>query len=160
LLARLVSLARLALSAGMQKREFLRRHARASSALARGFLQERARLLVSPIGLDAAVQTLLGRGLCSGEEALDLGRAILRRLREVLREEGRASALETCVDAPTEDQAADAHEPDRLSPLFAAGPTCWDAAAEVTAQLRTAGELHDTEDGGTAVVFLPAKLPT
>ena len=26
--------------------------------------------------------------------------------------------------------------------------------------MRTAGELHDAEDGGTAVVFLPAKLPT
>src|SRR5262249_24052460 len=102
LLGRLKSLARLALSAGLQKREVLRRHTRASPALARAFLHERARLLVSPIGLDAAVQALLGQGLCCGEEALELGRAILHRLCEVLREEGRASALETCVDAPLE----------------------------------------------------------
>src|SRR5262249_56178045 len=69
LLERLKSLARLALSAGLQKREFLRRH-----APTRGFLPERARLLVSPVGLDAAVQTLLGRGLCSDDEALALRR--------------------------------------------------------------------------------------
>ncbi|MBI1917984.1 MAG: hypothetical protein HYS12_25100 [Planctomycetes bacterium] len=159
LLVRLKSLARLALSAGLQKREFLRRHVRASPALVRGFLQERARLLVSPIGLDAAVQALLGRGLCSGEEPLDLGRAILRRLREVLREEGRASALETCVDAPTEDLAPDAHEAGPLTPVLASGPTCWDAGAEVTAQMQATGELHAAAEGGTAVVFLPAKLP-
>jgi hypothetical protein len=155
LLERLKSLARLALSAGLQKREFLRRH-----APTRGFLPERARLLVSPVGLDAAVQTLLGRGLCSDEEALELGRAILRRLREVLREEGRASALETCVDAPADDPATHPHAPAPLSGASAAGPTGWDAAAPVTTQLRATGELHAATEGGTAVVFLPAELPT
>jgi len=152
LLERLKSLARLALSAGMQKREFLRRHAQT-----RGFLPERARLLVSPVGLDAAVQTLLGRGLCSDEDALELGRAILRRLREVLREEGRASALETCVDAPA------THTLDRgplSSATLAAGPTCWDTVAPVTTQLHAAGELHAAAEAGTAVVFLPAEPPT
>jgi len=153
LLERLKSLARLALSAGLQKREYLRRHART-----RGFLPERARLLVSPIGLDAAVQTLLGRGLCSDEEALEFGRAILRRLREILREEGRASALETCVDAPADDPATHSLDPGPLLPAtLAAGPTCWDVAGPVPAQLHAAGELHAAAEGGTAVVFLPGE---
>ena len=76
LLERLKSLARLALGAAVQKRDFLRRHSRACPGLARGFLLDRARLLVAPLGLDAAVQTVLGRALCSGGEALELGGAI------------------------------------------------------------------------------------
>src|SRR5262249_22596442 len=49
-LEKLKSLARLALSAAVQKREFLRRHAEECPALARGFLLERARLVVAPVG--------------------------------------------------------------------------------------------------------------
>ena len=149
LLERLKSLARLALSAAAQKRDFLRRHSRACPSLARGFLLDRARLLVVPIGLDAAVQTVLGRTLCSGGEALELGRAILRRLKEILRQEGRASALETCLDSPT---AGTDHQPLAAAP----GVTCWDEAAAVRAQLHTLGELHTAAEGGSGIVFLPA----
>jgi hypothetical protein len=154
LLERLKSLARLALSAALQKREFLRRQARTCSALGRGFLLDRARLLVVPIGLEAAVQGLLGRALCAGEPALDLGRAILRRLKEVLQQEGRASALETCLDSPMAEE-----EPfgDKAAADFAEGITCWDETAAVRAQLHAIGELHAAAEGGTGVVFLPAE---
>ena len=54
-----------ALSAALQKREYLRRRVRQCPGLGRGFLLERARLLVTPLGLDEAVTTLLGQGLCA-----------------------------------------------------------------------------------------------
>jgi hypothetical protein len=139
-LDKLGSLARLALSAALQKREFLRLQARRHPALTSGFLLERARLLVAPLGLDDAVQALLGQGLCAADESLQLGRAILTRLREVLRNEGRASTLETCLDA-TES--------------LTSGPTCWAPQAAVKAQLRAVGALHGAAGGGSGVVFLP-----
>jgi ATP cone domain-containing protein len=154
LLERLKSLARLALSAALQKREFLRRQARTCSALGRGFLLDRARLVVVPVGLDEAVQGLLGRALCTSEPALDLGRAILRRLKEFLQQEGRASALETCLDSPVWEGG---HTGGEAAAASAAGITCWDEAAAVRAQLHAIGELHAAAEGGTGVVFLPAE---
>jgi transcriptional regulator NrdR family protein len=161
-LERLKSLARLALSAALQKRDFLRQHSRAHPALSRGFLLERARLLVAPLGLDRAVQTLLGHGICSGEAGVALGRAILCNLLDVLREEGRASALEVCIDAPP----AMSGLPDPLPtgesaslaspPAGVVSPTGWDPAAPVKAQMMALGELHAAAEGGTGVVFLPA----
>ena len=150
LLERLKSLARLALSAALQKREFLRRQVASCPGLGRGFLLDRARLLVVPVGLEGAVRALLGRPLCAGEAALDFGRAILRRLKEVLREEGRASALEACLDSPL-------WEAESAGLAGAAGITCCDEAAAVRAQLHAAGELHAAAEGGTGVVFLPAE---
>lgn len=155
LLERLRSLARLALSAAQQKRDFLRRQTGVCPALTRGFLLERSRLLVVPVGLDQAVQTLLGRGLCSGGEALELGCEILQRLKDVLRQEGRVSALQTCLGSAAwgEESASDG------SPALAAGITCWEEAAPVRAQLRTIGELHTAAEGGTGTLFLPADPP-
>jgi hypothetical protein len=140
---KLGSLARLALSAAVQKREFLRQHRPDTT---RGFLLERARLVAAPVGLEHVVRAFVGRGLCEGKPALDLARQIVQRLHEVLRADGRACLLETCLDAPplgfglTEE---------------AAGLTAWDAEAEMKQQLRTAGLLHATAEMGTAAVFLP-----
>src|SRR5262249_22202635 len=84
-LQKLRSLARLALSAAGQKRAYLRRVTSEPVApeLSQGFLLDRARLLVTPIGLEAVVRTLTGRGLCSGGTALDLGKQIVQRLRDI-----------------------------------------------------------------------------
>jgi hypothetical protein len=154
LLERLKSLARLALSAALQKREFLRRQVSACPGLGRGFLLDRARLLVVPVGLEGAVQGLLGRTLCAGEAALEFGRAILRRLKEILRAEGRTSALETCLDSPV-------WETETAGMAGAAGVTCCDETAAVRAQLHAIGELHAAAEGGTGVAFLPAEpLPS
>ncbi len=54
---KLASLARMAVSAGAQKRKYLRRHAEGTH-LGRGFLLDRARLAVVPLGLDAIVRSL------------------------------------------------------------------------------------------------------
>jgi hypothetical protein len=94
-LIRLGSLARLALSAAVQKRAFLRR---AAISLGRGFLLDRAVLVVMPLGLDEVVGRFTARSLVQGGEALDLARRILLRLRDVLMQDGRLVGLETCLE--------------------------------------------------------------
>jgi hypothetical protein len=99
-LEKLGSLARMALSAGVQKREFLRKHAASRPGLNSGFLLERARLGAVPVGLEAAVHALLGQRLHESQEALDLARQTIDRLREALVRDGRSRHLEACLDGP------------------------------------------------------------
>jgi hypothetical protein len=143
-LHKLGSLARLALSAAVRKREFLRRRRPDSN---REFLLERGRLVAVPVGLDQAVAALTGQGVCAGDAALGLARQTVRRLREVLRQDGLARNLETCLDGPP--GPALAGDGDRL------GLTPWDGAAPPREQLRAAGELHAAAGAGTAVLHLP-----
>jgi hypothetical protein len=153
-LQKLGSLARLALSAAVQKRDFLRRHTADRPALTRGFFLDRARLMVAPVGLDAAVRMLTGKGLCDGKTP-EFGRQIVQRLREVLHEDGRSCLIDTCLDAPAEftfDAAPG-------EPSAVAGLTPWDTTAPVKAQLRAAGVLHAAAEGGTAAVQLDAERP-
>ncbi len=149
---KLGSLARLALSAAAQKREFLRTRAADRPALGRGFLLERARLVVAPVGLEAAVRSLTGRGLCDGK-APELARRIVSRLRDVLRQDGRACLIDAAVDGPggfAFERSANESVPSE----GVAGLTAWDAAASVKAQLRASGVLHGPAEGGTAAVLL------
>jgi hypothetical protein len=152
---KLPSLARLALSAGVQKRAFLRRDA----ALSNGFLLDRARLVVAPVGLDAAVRRLAGAGLCDGAGPVELGRRLVQRLLDVLRRDGRAAHLETCLDGPatfTLHEGADGAPADAAE---AAGLSPWDEAAAVKAQCRAAGALHAAPEGGALALFPPAGRP-
>jgi hypothetical protein len=168
-LQRLGSLARLALSAGVQKREFLRRQERTRAerppdapAVTSGFLLDRARLVVAPVGLDRVVETFTGRGLTAGGASLDFGRQVVQRLRDVLRQDGRASHLETCLDGPFDLQLGDPSSnagvpwPDAEQ---AAGLTAWDSAAPVKSQLRAAGALHAAAEHGTLALFVPEERP-
>jgi hypothetical protein len=154
-LQKLGSLARLALSAAVQKRDFLRRQSADRPALGRGFHLERARLMVAPVGLESAVRALTGKGLCDGK-APEFARQVVQRLRDVLREDGRACLLDTCLDAPA-GFALDG--PGGGEPSAVAGLTPWDAAAPVKAQLRAAGGLHAVAEGGTAAVLLAEERP-
>jgi hypothetical protein len=131
-LRKLGSLARWAASAAAQKRNFVRQHQPAGAALSRGFLLDRARVLVTPLGLDAAVRRLCGAGLCAGKNALDLGRRILAHLREVLAGESQRRPVGAALEAPDE---------------------AWDAPPEQ--QLRAAGRLHAVTGAGTAQLLLP-----
>jgi hypothetical protein len=154
-LQKLGSLARLALSAAAQKRDFLRRHSEGRPGLRRGFLLERARLVVVPVGLEAVVHALAGRGLSAGT-GLELARQILRRLREVLEQDGRASHLETCLDSA----AALSLEGDAvLSAEQVAGLTPWDATLPPRQQVKAAGHLHGVAEGGTAAILVPQDQP-
>jgi hypothetical protein len=149
---KLGSLVRLALSAGVQKRAFLRRRERERTALVpegpaitRGFLLDRARLIVAPVGLDAVVRTFTGHGLAAGGAALDLGRSIVRRLRAVATEDGGRIPLQTCIDGPADFRLDSA--------LGVVGLTPWEPAATVREQLRGAAAVH--AEAGTLALFIP-----
>ncbi len=157
-LSKLGSLARLALSAGVQKREYLRRLERSrprpstdAPALTSGFLLDRACLLVAPVGLDQVVHSFIKKGLSAGGAALDFGRQILQRLRDVLRQDGRNAHLDTCLDGPFHFQLAD----ELMEAGTVAGLTPWDATAALKSQLRSAGVLHGIAEHGTMALFLP-----
>ncbi len=158
-LHKLGSLARLALSAGAQKRDFLRRHSRGRPAVTRGFLLDRARLVVVPVGLGALIRDLLGQELCAGGPGLDFARQVLQRLREALRQDGQGRRLETCLDSATGfslDEAQDAAPSVPCAPPpRIAGLTAWEPAAPPKHQLRAAGTLHAAAEMGTAAVLLP-----
>jgi hypothetical protein len=149
-LRKLTSLARLALSAGVQKRAFLRQRERVRN----GFLVDRARLVVAPVGLDEVVRTFTGDGLVGGGPALGFGRQIVTRLRDVLTQDGRQAALETCLDGP----ASFTLSGDVPAPAGVAGLTPWGPAA-VRDQLRAAGALHAVTGCGTLALFVPDKNP-
>jgi hypothetical protein len=151
LLTKLGSLARLALSAATQKRDFLRRVGVERPALLRGFLLGRARLIVAPLGLETLLQAFPGMSASAG---LDFTRQIIERLQSVLTQDGQVRRLETCLDAPAGAFPADASD-GRL----AAGLTARDATAPVKGQLQAAGALHAVAGSGTALVHFPEGKP-
>jgi hypothetical protein len=150
---KLGSLARLALSAAVQKRDFLRRHGGAD--LRRGFVLERARLVVVPIGLESAVRALTGRGLCDGKPP-DLARDIVRRLGDVLRHDGASALIDATVDGAAGFVLERSVRPrsGEMTLEHVAGVTAWEPAAAAKVQLRAAGALHSVTGSGTAAVLL------
>ncbi len=155
-LQKLGSLTRLALSAAACKRDFLRRQAVGRGEITRGFLLDRARLVVTPVALEDVVRTVTGSAVCAARPALDLARRIVQRLREVLRQDGPGYQLDACLDGPRlfslEEDAPGTQAPLRQ----VAGITPWDGTAPAKAQLRAAAALHGAADGGTAALHLPA----
>jgi hypothetical protein len=135
LLKKLASLARLALSVGHARREYLRRNAR--PVVTRGFLLDRARLVVTPLGLDAAVQAVTGQGAADGSAGLEFSRQILQSLYATLQND-LAGQLPACLDSPPLGLSAD---------VESAGPT-------PRQQIRAAGVQHTAAGAGTAVVQL------
>ena len=142
-LKKLGSLARLALSAAVQKREFLRRQDYFKS----GFILDRARLIVAPIGLEAVVRRFAAASLCSA--GLELGKQIVQTLRDVLRRDGGLSRLETCLDGPDDFRLG--ADPPTVETV--AGLTAWDDAAPLKSQWRSSGALQAIAEGGTAALF-------
>jgi hypothetical protein len=140
---KLTSLARMAVSAGAQKRKYLRRHAE-GTALTRGFLLDRARLAVVPLGLDAVVREISGQAAAASPLSLDLACQLVRDLHEHLQAAGRTSHLEVGLDSP--GPALDSRDP---------GLSCADAAVSVDRQFAAAGALHAVAGQGTARVIVP-----
>jgi hypothetical protein len=131
-LRKLASLARWAVSAAVQKRQFLRQRHPHSAELSKGFMLDRARLLVAPIGLETAVRRLTGAGLCDSKASLEIGRRLMQHLVDVLEVEGRRRLVDGVLEPPVEWLAAAAEQ-----------------------QLRVAGRLHAVSGTGTALVVLP-----
>jgi hypothetical protein len=146
-LSKLASLARLALSAAVQKRSFLRQSIPAVSA---GFLLDRARLVVTALGFDDVVRKFTGNGLLAGGACSEFAKDILVNLRNVLRRDGRRALLDTCVDSRIVVPPADGS--DRLGPVAAMMPTKSIPFADL---LKAAGSLQAAADGGTLRLFLP-----
>ncbi|MCS6849574.1 MAG: ATP cone domain-containing protein [Gemmataceae bacterium] len=95
-LTKLASLTRLAVSAGVQRRDFLRRCASEHVGPARGFVLERARLLVVPMGLAVAARQFTPR--TAAADPSTVAHQIWHRLQEVLMSDGRSRRLDTCMD--------------------------------------------------------------
>jgi hypothetical protein len=140
-LRKLGSLARLAISAAAQKRDFLRR---ARPALASGFLLERARLVVTPVGLESATRLFSGR-----DDNLTFAGQVVQELHDVLARECAGRQLESSLDSPLPGLLA-GHE---------AGLTPWEASASPRPRLRTAGALHAIPRAGTARLRIAQALP-
>ncbi len=130
-LVKLGSLTRMAVSAGVQKRDYLRRH---NALVLREFLLDRARLVVQPVGLDAVVQALAGQCIGDGPRALELAQQIVASLAANLRCDGRGANLEGCVDGD-----------------FGSA----ESTLSFHAKLKSAGAFHESAGMGTAVLPLP-----
>jgi hypothetical protein len=145
-LEKLGSLARIAVSVGVQKREFLRKQATGRPAITRGFLLDRARLMVVPVGLEPAVRSMLGSGLGTSQETLDYARQTVERLGAALESDGRSRHLDVCLDGPVSFLS------ESPAGVDAAGLT---VQAPPLEQLRVADSLY----AQTVVVLLPAERP-
>jgi hypothetical protein len=148
-LQKIASLARMALSAGVQKRDFLRRVAAGRPALTRGFLLDRARLVVVPVGLEEVVYAFTGASV-SDAGGLDLARGIVERLHQVLYADGQARRLHVKLDSSLGGWGPSAGS---------VGLSAWNPAATVKNQLKAAGTLHSVAESGTASVCLPSETP-
>jgi hypothetical protein len=160
-LHKLGSLARIAVSAGVQKREYLRRLERSwnadAAALGNGFILDRARLVAVPVGLECVVRMLTGHGAGEEPHALALGCEIIRRLAEALDNAGRQVHLDTWLDGSFDFSIANTPGTERFPAADnAAGVTGWDPALVVAEQLRVAGALHEAAGAGTMALFAPA----
>jgi hypothetical protein len=96
-LEKLPSLARLAVSAGGQKRAYLRRQA---SALTREFLLDRAAVRIEPLGMATVLQQLLGVAAPISKPARVLVRKILLALQSPLAACRKRTGLDVMLDAP------------------------------------------------------------
>jgi hypothetical protein len=153
-LQKLGSLTRLAISAAIQKRDYLRRWGR--PGVQRGFLLDRARLVVVPVGMHDLVQRSAGLSPKSGP---DLGTRIVQGLGQVLREEGQRRRLECSVDSAPEFRLDD--HTTYLEAAKVAGLSAWEPRAPLEDQISEVGPWHAAAGAGTAAVLLdPDRLPT
>jgi hypothetical protein len=144
---RLGSLARLALSAAVRKRDYIRQQAKQRGVdVSSGFLLDRARFVVVPLGLDEVVTQFTGWSLASGGSSLELAKKITTRLAEVLHQDGRGAQMDVCLDGPTTFT---------LEGEPIAGVTCFDQTASLRSQLRACGALHAITGTGTLALYLP-----
>jgi hypothetical protein len=137
LLAKVMSLARLAASAGVQKRDFLRRHGRHERP---AFLLDRAHVALYFIGLQSVAAQMVPRNSTDTVLFASFGQELFRRLETTLVQEARVIHLRSVVDDPPRQEV---HEPPP-------------AGLEWKALLKQAGRRHAACNRGTAVLPLAA----
>jgi hypothetical protein len=147
-LKKLGSLARLAISAAVQKRAFLRKQSRPWPA----FLVDRARLVVAPVGLETLTLAMTDKHLCD-PAGLALGQRVVQTLASVVQQDGRSRQIDAVIDGPDSCRVTDDGTA-LTSATIVAGLTSWDRHALPRDQLRAAGALHALSGSGLAVVFI------
>jgi hypothetical protein len=98
-----------------------------------------------PVGLDEVVEQFTGWGMSNGGESLDLGRSLVRRLREALAHDGRLAQIDCQIDGPAGF---------RLEGDGVAGLTPWDGRASLRGQVRAGSALHAGNGGGSLALFV------
>ncbi|MCI0741696.1 MAG: hypothetical protein L0Y72_21905 [Gemmataceae bacterium] len=99
-LDKLPTLVRMAVRAGVQKRNFLRRRSDAVPALGRTFLVDRARLLLVPRGL-AMVETALQAGSGPSRVPLEFARRVADAIESAAQHESKTTSMEVVVGEST-----------------------------------------------------------
>jgi hypothetical protein len=137
----------LALSAAVQKREFLRRHERGWPP----FLIERARLVAVVRGLAAPVEHFYGQPPGQGGPALEFAREVIGGLRALIRREGEACRIDAVVDsAPPASRFGLENETAHIPTHAAVEGT----HTSLRNRIKAAGSLHGVLEAGTATVTL------
>lgn len=156
-LKKLGSLARLAITAAVQKRRFLNRYQRARTS----FLVDRARLVVIPVGLEFVAKNFTEENRTPGPSGAECSPRIIRSLSEILREEGPRYNLESVLDSPPnaavwpvlgQGSPFNLIDAGCSSPNLEtiAGLTGWNEAISPRDQLQIAGAIHAITETGTA----------
>jgi len=163
-LQKLGSLARLAITAAVQKRRFITRYRRKQPA----FLVDRARLAVVPVGLESVTRRYTGQSILLGNAGADFACRIIRGLGETLREEGSIYNLEAVLDSAPSHEAWPVMG--RLTHFEVAGQgsqltlpnieevaglTTWNKDLTPAQQIQAGGLLHALVGAGTQWVLLP-----
>ena len=143
-LAKLPSLIRMGVAAGVQCRNYLRRQPH----LQAGFVTERAPWQVAPIGLDAVVAKLLGADMTTSPNALDFGVRIVQTMLTCLNQEARQTHLEVPLENGSTKASSDSE-------------ACWGmmtglAGVTPQRQLQAVAALHQAAEGGFAWIRLHA----
>jgi hypothetical protein len=146
-LRKIGTLARLARSAGHSKQDFLRHRSR--PAVTGGFLLDRARLIVVPVGLETVVHRFTGQTVAADGSGPDFARQVLAHLREALAHD-KPRTMDAGLDSappllPANLQSNNGHG--------VSGLTRWDRNLSGHAQLRANGVCHAVAEGGTAIVL-------
>jgi hypothetical protein len=160
-LRKLRSLARLGLTAAIQKRRFLSRNCRQQPA----FVVDRARLSVVPIGLDSVTRHYTTQAIVPGTPGADFAFRIVHGLHEVLQEEGPMHNLDVSLDsAPTSEPtlmgsfnvlSAEAVSEAHPSVDQIAGLTTWNDGLSLSEQIMAAAPLQARIQAGTAWLLSP-----
>lgn len=138
---KLGSLARLARAAGHARFDFLRKHSRPE--VRRGFLLERARMLVVPIGLEAAVRLLSDHPISDDSLGVETAKTIVQGLRQAMDQDPPRN-LESCIDS----------FPWLGDEGMIAGVTPWDDESMPRLQIKSAGQLHSLAGAGVGQIHL------
>lgn len=140
----ITSAAPILVRAGLQKREFVRRHLAGVDAA----LVDRAALVVGPAGLDWIVRHILGRGMAENESATSFAGQLVRQLRSALEREARAFSLPIRIDCWSSDTLVDSLESGH-GDEYLVGLSPWAPAAGMRQQIAAAGRVHAAAGGGT-----------